>query len=212
MPHVRVRKRCVDLERLERPGPGISIVSARRWPETSGLSTYSGNADPEPHFYVGHTSNVNGRLADHNAGRCPTWSPDDRGRSCEISRRLVDAVLAEYPAATDAEVSIAGPRMNGDFQIIAPSILTARAASNVADVYMYPFSRVAPSTRSTWGVSGTCYRSRIRLRQHEWGRLATRPRSIARCQGAMADGVGAVREDGESKRRRASAMACVPRS
>jgi putative endonuclease len=29
------------------------------------------NADPEPHFYVGHTSNVNGRLADHNAGRCP---------------------------------------------------------------------------------------------------------------------------------------------
>ena len=29
------------------------------------------NADPEPHFYVGLTSNVNGRLVDHNAGRCP---------------------------------------------------------------------------------------------------------------------------------------------
>ena len=29
------------------------------------------NADTEPHFYVGLTSDVNGRLADHNAGRCP---------------------------------------------------------------------------------------------------------------------------------------------
>ena len=29
------------------------------------------NADPEPHFYVGLTSDVNGRLVDHNAGRCP---------------------------------------------------------------------------------------------------------------------------------------------
>ena len=29
------------------------------------------NADPKPHFYVGHTSDVPARLADHNAGRCP---------------------------------------------------------------------------------------------------------------------------------------------
>jgi predicted GIY-YIG superfamily endonuclease len=29
------------------------------------------NADPEPHFYVGLTSDVNARLTDHNAGRCP---------------------------------------------------------------------------------------------------------------------------------------------
>ena len=46
---------------------------------------------------------------------------------------------------------MAGPLMNGDFQIIAPSILTARAASNVTDVYMYQLSRAAPSTRSTFG-------------------------------------------------------------
>ena len=48
-------------------------------------------------------------------------------------------------------VTVAGPLMNGDFQIIAPSILTARAASNVTDVYMYQLSRAAPSTRSTFG-------------------------------------------------------------
>jgi putative endonuclease len=29
------------------------------------------NADQNPHFYVGLTSDVNARLADHNAGRCP---------------------------------------------------------------------------------------------------------------------------------------------
>ena len=29
------------------------------------------NANPKPHFYVGCTSDVPARLADHNAGRCP---------------------------------------------------------------------------------------------------------------------------------------------
>ena len=29
------------------------------------------NADPDSHFYVGLTSDVKGRLVDHNAGRCP---------------------------------------------------------------------------------------------------------------------------------------------
>ena len=29
------------------------------------------NADQDPHFYVGLTSEVNARLADHNTGRCP---------------------------------------------------------------------------------------------------------------------------------------------
>jgi putative endonuclease len=29
------------------------------------------SADPKPHFYVGSTSDVYARLADHNAGRCP---------------------------------------------------------------------------------------------------------------------------------------------
>ena len=64
---------------------------------------------------------------------------------------LADAVLARYPAATDAEVAAAGPRMNGDVGIIAPTVLTARAASKTTDVYMYRFSRVAPSNRSAWG-------------------------------------------------------------
>ena len=64
---------------------------------------------------------------------------------------VADTVLARYPAATAADVAVAGPLMNGDFQIVAPTILTARAASKVTDVYMYQFSRVAPSTRSTWG-------------------------------------------------------------
>lgn len=29
------------------------------------------NADATPHFYVGLTSDVTGRIADHNTGRCP---------------------------------------------------------------------------------------------------------------------------------------------
>ena len=29
------------------------------------------NASPTPQFYVGLTSDVNARLADHNTGRCP---------------------------------------------------------------------------------------------------------------------------------------------
>ena len=65
---------------------------------------------------------------------------------------LVDAVLARYPAATDADVvgggAVAG---NGESRFVAPTALTARAASKVSDVYMYRFSRVAPSSRSAWG-------------------------------------------------------------
>ena len=29
------------------------------------------NADPTPRFYIGRTSDVPARLADHSAGRCP---------------------------------------------------------------------------------------------------------------------------------------------
>jgi para-nitrobenzyl esterase len=36
-------------------------------------------------------------------------------------------------------------------RFVAPAALTARAASKVSDVYMYRFSRVAPSSRSAWG-------------------------------------------------------------
>ena len=58
------------------------------------------NGDPKPHFYVGHTSEVRARLADHNAGRCPhtaryrPWQlhvtielPDER-RAIEFERYL----------------------------------------------------------------------------------------------------------------------------
>ena len=64
---------------------------------------------------------------------------------------LVDAVLARYPAATDADVSVAAPLLDGESRFVAPTVLTARAASKVSDVYMYRFSRVAPSSRSAWG-------------------------------------------------------------
>ena len=64
---------------------------------------------------------------------------------------LVDAVLAQYPAATDAQVSVAAPRLDGESRLVAPTVLTARAAARVSDVYMYRFSRVAPSSRSAWG-------------------------------------------------------------
>ena len=64
---------------------------------------------------------------------------------------LVDAVLARYPAATDAEVAVAAPLLDAESRFVAPTVLTARAASKVSDVYMYRFSRVAPSSRSAWG-------------------------------------------------------------
>ena len=64
---------------------------------------------------------------------------------------LADAVLARYPATTDAEVAAARPSMNGDVGIIAPTVSSARAASKIIDAYMSQFSRVGPSSRSTWG-------------------------------------------------------------
>ena len=64
---------------------------------------------------------------------------------------LVDAVLAQYPAATDADVPFVAPLLDGESRLIAPTVLTARAASRVSEVYMYRFSRVAPSSRAAWG-------------------------------------------------------------
>ena len=64
---------------------------------------------------------------------------------------LVDAVLARYPAATDADVTVAAPLLDGESRLVAPTALTARAASKVSEVYMYRFSRVGPSSRSAWG-------------------------------------------------------------
>src|SRR5262245_41195734 len=64
---------------------------------------------------------------------------------------LVDQVLARYRAATDAQVPVAAPLLDGESRLVAPTVLTARAVSKISDVYMYRFSRVAPSSRSAWG-------------------------------------------------------------
>ena len=65
---------------------------------------------------------------------------------------VVDAVLARYPAATDADVAKVAPIiLETDSRFVATAALTARAASKVGDVHMYRFSRVAPSSRSAWG-------------------------------------------------------------
>ena len=73
---------------------------------------------------------------------------------------LVDAVLARYPAATDAEVAVAAPLLDGESRLVAPTVLTARAASRVSDVYMYRFSRIAPSSLSAWG--GAAHTTEVR--------------------------------------------------
>ena len=65
--------------------------------------------------------------------------------------QFVDTVLARYPAATDADVAKVAPVLETESRFVAPAALTARAASKVSDVYMYRFSRVAPSARSAWG-------------------------------------------------------------
>jgi putative endonuclease len=46
------------------------------------------NTDGDPSFYVGVTSDVDGRLAAHNAGRCPHTA------SCRLWRRHV---VIEFP-------------------------------------------------------------------------------------------------------------------
>ena len=40
-------------------------------PEDKRIVYVLKSADPKPHFYIGLTSDVHARLADHNAGRCP---------------------------------------------------------------------------------------------------------------------------------------------
>ena len=124
---------------------------------------------------------------------------------------FVDTVLARYPAATDADVAVVAPVLETESRFVATAALTARAASKVSDVYMYRFSRVAPSSRSAWGGAAHTTEVRVRLRQHEWGRLTIRR---DRSHGVRRDGrrVGAVREDRESKRWRVASMACVPLS
>ena len=85
---------------------------------------------------------------------------------------FVDTVLTMYPAAEDAQAAEAVLRMFSDFRFVTPTVLTARAASKVTDVYMYRFSRVSPLNRSTWRRSGARNGNPVRLRPHHGGRIA----------------------------------------
>ena len=71
--------------------------------------------------------------------------------SARFPAEFVDAVLARYPAATDADVALVAPRLETESRFVATAALTARAVSKVSDVYMYRFSRVGPFSRSVWG-------------------------------------------------------------
>lgn len=61
-----------------------------------------------------------------------------------VPARLVDEVLAKYPAASDTDAAAAQLRLFADFRIVTPTTLTARTASKASPVYMYQFSRVSP--------------------------------------------------------------------
>jgi para-nitrobenzyl esterase len=64
---------------------------------------------------------------------------------------FVDSVLTRYPAAADSQAARAVLRMFTDFRFITPTVLTARAASKVTNVYVYQFSRESPLSRSLGG-------------------------------------------------------------
>jgi len=99
---------------------------------------------------------------------------------------LVDAVLARYPATTDAEVLVAAPLLDGESRLVAPTVLTARAVSKVSNVYMYRFSRVAPSSRSAWG--GAAHTSEVAYIFNNTSGDTTQFEEIDRTvSGAMAD-------------------------
>jgi para-nitrobenzyl esterase len=67
---------------------------------------------------------------------------------------LADTVLTRYPATADASAADAVLRMFSDFRFVTPTVLTGRAASTVADVYVYRFARVSPANRSAFGGAG----------------------------------------------------------
>jgi para-nitrobenzyl esterase len=71
-----------------------------------------------------------------------------------IPSEFVATVLKMYPAADDAAATQAVLRMFSDFRFVTPTVLTARAAARVTDVYMYRFSRVSLVNQSTWGGAG----------------------------------------------------------
>jgi para-nitrobenzyl esterase len=72
---------------------------------------------------------------------------------------LFDRIMAMYPARTDAEVPAAMVRFFADYELLASTVLTARAASRVGPVYLYQLSRVSPLNRTRWG--GAAHTSEI---------------------------------------------------
>jgi len=62
-----------------------------------------------------------------------------------------DRILARYPVASDAEARATMVRVFGLYELITPTVLTAKVASTRAPVYVYRFSRVAPRARAQWG-------------------------------------------------------------
>ena len=68
-----------------------------------------------------------------------------------LPAEFTDAVLARYPATDDARVADASLRMFTELRFITPTVLTARAASKIADVYVYRLSRVSPGNQSRFG-------------------------------------------------------------
>ena len=106
--------------------------------------------------------------------------------SARFPAEFVDTVLDRYPAATDADVAVVAPVLDTDSRFVATAALTARAASNVSDVYMYRFSRVAPSSRSAWG--GAAHTSEVAYVFNNTSGDTTQFEEIDRTvSGAMAD-------------------------
>jgi para-nitrobenzyl esterase len=72
---------------------------------------------------------------------------------------LVESVLATYPVKSDADVPWVLTRFNADYQVLASTVLTARALARVGKVYVYQFSRVGPASRRQW--NGAAHGSEI---------------------------------------------------
>jgi para-nitrobenzyl esterase len=70
-----------------------------------------------------------------------------------------DRILAMYPATIDADAPAAMARFFGDYELLASTVLTARAAARVVDVHLYELTRVSPLSQRTWG--GAAHTSEI---------------------------------------------------
>jgi para-nitrobenzyl esterase len=60
-------------------------------------------------------------------------------------------ILARYPVTSDADARATMVRVFGLYELITPTVLTARSTSTLAPVYVYRFSRVAPRAQAQWG-------------------------------------------------------------